>query len=648
MQGGVVVQGAALPSPAPSPQPSMAIPHPVLLPSSVPCSGPLPQVPPSSLATPGSASLVQGPPEAQFHRQSSSTDDLLSSSPESQHGGPKASVSLPLLQPTKADAKDGLKPKAVQLIENDPYEKPERVHRLLSELERFQDLVASFEKPASVGSISELDSLWKALQDAQEKDARQLSIAIARCYSMKNRHQDIMPYDRNRIVLQSGKDDYINASRIEDLSSYCPTIIATQAPLVGTAVDFWLMIYEQKVSVVVMLVSEQEVEKQKVVRYFPTERGQPMTHGPLTLVLTSLKVTPTHVERMITLQFRDQSLKRTIIHLQFSSWPELGLPDSKGDLLRFIQEVHSHYLHQRPLHTPIVVHCSSGVGRTGAFCLLYAAMQEVEAGNSIPDLVQLVRRIRQQRKHMLQEKLHLKFCYESLLKHAKLVLQRHGVIAPSTTKPASNTAQKLYIHQDPQDLVLGGDMPISSIQATIAKLSIRPALGGDADSSASAPQPGTPPLSAAVSVGGVPAPAVTPSQPAFSDPGHPANTEVTPPLSPPAVAMAVAEPAAAPSVAENHHCPEEEKGEEERQALPPLAPAAEPSAPSVGPSSSSLDLLASMTPEAFTLDSSLKGRHRMSKQSFLHPQNGEGLRGPRPSSSDPLSMLDPLWTLNKT
>lgn len=47
---------------------------------------------------------------------------------------------------------------------------------------------------------------------------------------------------------------------------------------------------------------------------------------------------------------------------------------------------------------------SSGVGRTGAFCLLYAAMQEVEAGNGIPDLGQLVQRMRQQRKHMLQEK----------------------------------------------------------------------------------------------------------------------------------------------------------------------------------------------------------------------------------------------------
>lgn len=48
-----------------------------------------------------------------------------------------------------------------------------------------------------------------------------------------------------------------------------------------------------------------------------------MAQGPLTLVLTSLRVTPTHVERMLTLQYRDQSLKRTVAHLQFTSWPEL-------------------------------------------------------------------------------------------------------------------------------------------------------------------------------------------------------------------------------------------------------------------------------------------------------------------------------------
>lgn len=159
-----------------------------------------------------------------------------------------------------------------------------------------------------------------------------------------------------------------------------------------------------------------------------------MVHGALSLALSSVRTTETHVERVLSLQFRDQSLKRSLVHLHFPTWPELcvcrlggwehgrvarprsgvtrppplsprrGLPDSPSNLLRFIQEVHAHYLHQRPLHTPVVVHCSSGVGRTGAFALLYAAVQEVEAGNRLPELPQLVRRMRQQRKHMLQEK----------------------------------------------------------------------------------------------------------------------------------------------------------------------------------------------------------------------------------------------------
>jgi len=44
------------------------------------------------------------------------------------------------------------------------------------------------------------------------------------------------------------------------------------------------------------------------------------------------------------------------------------------------------------------------VGRTGVFCLLYAALQELEAGNEIPDLPLLVKKMRKQRKNMLQEK----------------------------------------------------------------------------------------------------------------------------------------------------------------------------------------------------------------------------------------------------
>nr|XP_040146116.1 tyrosine-protein phosphatase non-receptor type 23 isoform X4 [Ictidomys tridecemlineatus] len=609
--------------PAPSPRPlgPQAVPLSIRGPPPTGQPTPSPHLVPSPAPSPGPGPVPSRPPAAEpppCLRRGTAAADLLSSSPESQHGGTQPpGGGQPLLQPTKVDAAEGRRPQALRLIERDPYEHPERLRQLQQELESFR---------GQLGDAGALDTVWRELQDAQEHDARGRSIAIARCYSLKNRHQDVMPYDSNRVVLRSGKDDYINASCVEGLSPYCPPLVATQAPLPGTAADFWLMVHEQKVSVIVMLVSEAEIEKQKVARYFPTERGQSMVHGALSLALSSVRTTETHVERVLSLQFRDQSLKRSLVHLHFPTWPELGLPDSPGNLLRFIQEVHTHYLHQRPLHTPIIVHCSSGVGRTGAFALLYAAVQEVEAGNGIPELPQLVRRMRQQRKHMLQEKLHLKFCHEAVVRHVEQVLQRHGVPPPCKTLASISISQKVrkvpwaagaceslfspilssqnHLPQDSQDLVLGGDVPISSIQATIAKLSIRPPGGLD---------------SPAANVSG---PAEPPGPPPSSLP-EPTPIPVPPPSSPPPISSPLPE---APQ-------PEEEQ------------PVAE--TPSLGPPSSSLELLASLTPEAFSLDSSLRGKQRMSKQNFLQAHNGQGLRAARPTD-DPLSLLDPLWTLNKT
>uniref|UniRef100_A0A7N8XIS4 Tyrosine-protein phosphatase non-receptor type 23 n=1 Tax=Mastacembelus armatus TaxID=205130 RepID=A0A7N8XIS4_9TELE len=621
------------PSPSPSPSPS---PGPASLGVNPP-QRPTPTPTPGGTAPPTLPSPSPVSPSMLFQHQNSSTEDLLSSSPESQPGGTKAPTNV--LQPTKADPQDGERRKkssqGVLLIQGDPYQAPERVARLHGELERYRAQVDSLEYPSETeGGLSVLDARWKELQDQQEKDARQLSIAIARCYTMKNRHQDVMPYDLNRVVLQSGKDDYINASYVEDLSPYCPRLIATQAPLTGTAADFWLMVYEQKVSLIVMLVSEQELEKGKVLRYFPTERGQQLSQGPITLSLTTQKVTSTHVERMISLQYRDQSLKRTVVHLQFTSWPELGLPDSKSSLLRFIQEVHGHYLHQRPLHTPVVVHCSSGVGRTGVFCLLYAALQELEAGNGIPDLPLLVKKMRQQRKNMLQEKLHLKFCYEAVLKHAEQVLQRHGITTATCSKNTNSAAVKPYSRQESQqDLVLGGDMPISSIQATIAKLSIRPPSATDPAMEASCgleEQVGTILPDLNIQLLQDPCPPVdlhTPSSfsPPLSSPTH------SPP--PPNGLDAVSSPS---PPAANH------------QPVPEPAPSLSPPPASFAPAPSSLELLASLAPEAFSMEGGGRGKQRVTKQSFLQPAEGQGLHGTRGNEgNDPLSSLDPLWSLNK-
>lgn len=242
--------------------------------------------------------------------------------------------------------------------------------------------------------------------------------------------------------------------------------------------------------------------------------------------------------------------------------------------------------------------------------------------------------------------LHLKFCFEAVLLHAEQVLLRHGVGGPALAKPPNSTSPKvgaggcrgilgrsakarahgaalsqLYFQQDPQDLVLGGDVPISSIQATIAKLSIKPggpsAEPGEGWGAEPAPDPADPEVPPVIPDGvvdGVGAPAPEPPAPRPPVPEPSGDTESS-----------------------NHVGGESPEGPGE----PPEPPAAPPAS-----SSSSLELLASLTPEAFSLDASLKGKQRMNKHNFLQAQPGEGLRGPRPSD-DPLSMLDPLWTLNK-
>lgn len=127
-----------------------------------------------------------------------------------------------------------------------------------------------------------------------------------------------------------------------------------------------------------------------------------MVYGVLSLVLSSVRIIETYVERVLSLQFRDQSFKRLFVYFYFFIWFELcvccfgwqlgiwgffvfqggegwggflirfglkvlfcfrrGLFDSFSNLLRFIQEVYVYYLYQRFLYIFIVVYCRQGVG----------------------------------------------------------------------------------------------------------------------------------------------------------------------------------------------------------------------------------------------------------------------------------------------
>lgn len=81
------------------------------------------------------------------------------------------------------------------------------------EIEKYEKYVETLTNKTLSGPTN-LDIKWKEIQDKQDAEGQRRIISVARCYPMKNRFPDILPYDYSRVELYGTKDDYINASYI--------------------------------------------------------------------------------------------------------------------------------------------------------------------------------------------------------------------------------------------------------------------------------------------------------------------------------------------------------------------------------------------------------------------------------------------------
>ncbi|KAI1813499.1 hypothetical protein GGS20DRAFT_475864 [Poronia punctata] len=96
----------------------------------------------------------------------------------------------------------------------------------------------------------------------------------------KNRYKDILPFEHARVRLKgdtAGDCDYINASYIQASRSH-KRYIAAQGPLPTTFDDFWSVVWDQDVRVIVMLTAEEEGGQLKCHPYW---RGREF--GPIKL-----------------------------------------------------------------------------------------------------------------------------------------------------------------------------------------------------------------------------------------------------------------------------------------------------------------------------------------------------------------------------
>ncbi|XP_073175742.1 tyrosine-protein phosphatase non-receptor type 22 isoform X4 [Lepidochelys kempii] len=187
----------------------------------------------------------------------------------------------------------------------------------------------------------------------------------------KNRYKDILPFDHSRVELSlitSDKDShYINANFIKGV--YGPrTYIATQGPLSTTVLDFWRMIWEYEVLIVVMACMEFEMGK----------------------------------------------VIRTVYQFHYKNWPDHDVPSSINPILKLIWEMRCY---QAGDNIPICIHCSAGCGRTGVICAIDYTWKLLKDG-IVPEnfsIFSLVQEMRTQRPSIVQTKEQYELVYDAVI-----------------------------------------------------------------------------------------------------------------------------------------------------------------------------------------------------------------------------------------
>ncbi|KAL0609130.1 Receptor-type tyrosine-protein phosphatase C [Plecturocebus cupreus] len=233
----------------------------------------------------------------------------------------------------------------------------------------------------------------------------------------KNRYVDILPYDYNRVELSEINGDagsnYINASYIDGFKEP-RKYIAAQGPRDETVDDFWRMIWEQKATVIVMVTRCEEGNRNKCAEYWPSVEEGTRAFGDVVVKINQRKRCPDYIiQKLNIINKKEKTAGREVTHIQFTSWPDHGVPEDPHLLLKLRRRVNAF---SNFFSGPIVVHCSAGVGRTGTYIGIDAMLEGLEAENKV-DVYGYVVKLRRQRCLMVQVEAQYILIHQALVEY---------------------------------------------------------------------------------------------------------------------------------------------------------------------------------------------------------------------------------------
>ncbi|XP_071118983.1 cell death abnormality protein 1-like [Haliotis cracherodii] len=273
--------------------------------------------------------------------------------------------------------------------------------------------------PVAVSGLKDFVAKKKATKEILVKEYAELpkgltaihDKALTQVNSPKNRFKGIYPYNHSLVVLKgpSGSTGYINASFI-DGPTRAKQYIATQGPLPHTVVDFWEMIWQQNVPVIVMLANIIEDGRRRCEPYWPNEPGEDSkTFGPWKITVADS--CPLADFTIRTLKMRKGAAEKTVKHVHYMVWPDKDVPDNTMSLVDLRNKVRTFCDFAEG---PMVVHCSAGVGRTGTLIALDSLIEDAETRSKV-DIYGCVWRLRNFRVSMVQTQSQYVFLHDCIL-----------------------------------------------------------------------------------------------------------------------------------------------------------------------------------------------------------------------------------------
>jgi protein-tyrosine phosphatase len=254
-------------------------------------------------------------------------------------------------------------------------------------------------------------------------------------------------------------------------------------PLQTTVKDFWRMIWQENISIIVMTTNIRESGTVKCFPYWPLETKEYFNTGLYQIQNEKYEKYDSFIITTLLLKKKNNSEIRTIYHAHYLKWPDHGVPVGTKDALLFLEKV-EYYKQLTITKSPILLHCSAGIGRTGTFCAIDIGIKQY-LNEKLIDIPSTVVQMRHERAGSVQTEEQYLFAYLALMdfikqqqaiqeriNHLEITNSKKSFKFNSTnTSPLINNSKRNHLQESTSQRVkILNDSSVSSVQHLISSI----------------------------------------------------------------------------------------------------------------------------------------------------------------------------------